>query len=347
MKNISFFILVAIIFISCNKGSLPRTIETISIQEFQIDSASIRAIQAISADHLVYAGSNGTIGSTKDAGNSWKVAKIVYQDTIVPHFRSLAFNGKYMHALSVGNPALLYRVSDDETTLVYTEYHEKVFYDSLHFFEDQLHGIAVGDPTENCASILITQNGGATWKKLDCNLLPMFEDGEAFFAASNTNIKTIGSTVWIASGGKKARVLKSTDFGNTWEIFDTPIVQGVGPQGIYSLDFYDQMNGIILGGDYSKPTENTANKAVTTDGGRTWKLVADGQNPNYKSCVQYVPHTDGKEIFAVGKTGVSFSNDAGATWKDISKESYYTIQFVNQHTAWLSGHQKIGKLELN
>ena len=105
-------------------------------------------------------------------------------------------------------------------------------------------------------------------------------------------------------------------------------------------------HGIIVGGDYSKPLENTANKAITSDGGETWTLVSDAQNPNYKSCVQYVPGTQGQEIFAVGKTGVSFSNDAGKTWKEISKEGYYAIQFVNKNTAWLSGNNKIGKLVL-
>ncbi len=63
--------------------------------------------------------------------------------------------------------------------------------------------------------------------------------------------------------------------------------------------------------------------------------------------MQYVPNTNGKEIFAVGKTGVSFSNNGGHTWKEVSKDSYYAIQFVDKNTAWLSGHQKIGKLVLN
>ena len=72
--------------------------------------------------------------------------------------------------------------------------------------------------------------------------------------------------------------------------------------------------------------------------------VADGESPNYKSCVQYVPNTDGKEVFAVGKTGVSYSNNGGISWKEVSNEAYYTIQFVNNNTAWLSGNNKIGKL---
>ena len=231
--------------------------------------------------------------------------------------------------------------------MAYKEEHEKVFYDSMKFFNDGVHGIAVGDPTDNCPSIILTNNGGDSWTKLDCEKLPKFEEGEAFFAASNTNIAIINKTVWIASGGKKARILKSTDYGNTWKIYNTPIIQGDGPQGIYSIDFYDENNGIAIGGNYAKENDNCANKAITTDGGKTWTLVADNQNPNYKSCVQYVPNTNGKEVFAVGKTGISFSNDRGHTWKQVSKDSYYAIQFVDENTAWLSGHQKIGKLTLS
>ncbi|MCL7764624.1 oxidoreductase [Polaribacter sp. Z014] len=349
MKRIIIFIFGFLIFVSCKDNYQPREINAITIKEFKIDSVSIRAIQVINKNEVIYAGSNGDIGffsDSKEPALETMVLKIQYQDSIRPNFRSIASNGKAVFALSIANPALLYQISDRKATLKYTENHEKVFYDALQFFDDNLHGIAVGDPTENCASILLTSDGGDSWHKIPCANLPEFKEGEAFFAASNTNIKTIGSTVWIASGGKKARILKSDDFGNTWQIFETPIIQGNGPQGIYSIDFTDKNNGIIMGGDYSNPSENKANKAITKDSGRTWTLVANGQEPNYKSCVQYVPNTNGLEIFAVGKTGVSFSNNGGLSWTEVSKDAYYAIQFVDRNTAWLSGNTKLGKLVL-
>ena len=346
MKRIALLILVFLLIISCTKEYIPRNLDSIEIEEFKMEDTSIRAIVALDENKVAYAGSNGMFGFITDKGVSIGTQNIKYQDSIIPNFRSLAFNGTDFFALSIGNPALLYKISDNEYSLVYKEEHEKVFYDSMHFFDDNLHGIAVGDPTENCASIILTADAGKTWNKLPCEFLPKFEEGEAFFAASNTNIKTLGSTVWIASGGTKARILKSDDFGQTWQIFETPIIQGNGPQGIYSIDFADKNNGIIVGGDYSKPLENTANKAITKDGGKTWTLVANNQKPNYKSCVQYVPDTNGKEVFAVGKTGVSFSNDGGISWKNVSNESYYAIQFVDENTAWLSGNEKIGKMVL-
>jgi len=63
--------------------------------------------------------------------------------------------------------------------------------------------------------------------------------------------------------------------------------------------------------------------------------------------VQYVPNKLGKELFAVGSNGISFSNDGGQSWKKVSKEGYYTIRFVNKNFAWLAGNNKIGKMTLN
>ena len=346
MKRISVLIFAYLLITSCNNEYKPRNIESVNVIKFKKDKSSIRTIVSVDKNTVYYAGSKGDFGYTKDGGKSWSTEYIKHQDTIIPHFRSLTKNGNDFFALSIANPALLYKLSNNNTELVYKEENEKVFYDAIKFFDDGLHGIAVGDPTEDCPSIIVTFDGGNSWGKIECSSLPKFDDGEAFFAASNTNIKTIGSTVWIASGGNKARILKSNDYGKTWQIFNTPVIQGDGPQGIYSIDFFDKNMGIVIGGDYSKPKENKANKAITIDGGKTWSLVSNNQNPSYKSCVQYVPNTQGKEIFAVGITGISYSNDSGKSWKEVSKDKYYAIEFVDRNTAWLSGNKKIGKLIL-
>ena len=345
MKRFLLVFSISILIFSCKQEYMVRSIESVSIQKFDMDSTSIRAIIGIDADNMIFAGSRGDIGVTDDGGKTWEFQYFKYQDSLTPHFRSIAKTSKSIYALSIANPALLYRVSFGAQKIVYKEEGEKVFYDAMTFLDDKT-GIAIGDPIGGCTSIIMTHDGGETWNKIDCSKLPEVKDGEASFAASNTNSAFYKDNIWVVTGGTRARVLKSSDKGETWEIFDTPMIQGDGPQGIYSVDFYDENNGIIIGGNFSKPNENIANKAITKDGGKTWKIVADGKAPNYKSCVQYVPGTKGKEVIAVGKTGVSFSNDGGETWKDISKDGYYAIQFVDNKTAWLSGHQKIGKLVL-
>jgi len=346
MKSLFAGVFLFVFFWSCTKENRLRNIDNIKIEEFKIDSTSIRSIVAIDSLTMYYAGSNGYIGCTTNGGNTWHKKQLKYQDSITPNFRSIAYNAttNFVYALSIENPALLYQYNFSDTLVVYQEKHPKVFYDSMKFF-DEKNGIAMGDPTdENCLSIILTNDSGNTWYKASCKDLPKIEEVEAAFAASNTNIKVLGNTAWIVTGGIKSRVFKSMDLGITWKAYDTPIIQGSSSQGIYSIDFFDENTGIIIGGDYSKPKENSKNKAITFDGGETWTLVADKQNPNYKSCVQYVPDTNGKEIFAVGKTGISYSNNGGLNWKEVNKESYYTIQFVDRNTAWLSGNNKIGKL---
>jgi len=344
LKQTSIFILLIFVLQSCKISYQPRKEIKPKIQEFTIDNTSCRAIIAIDKNSLYYTGSNGQFGYTKDAGKTWVTQTITYHDTLKPVFRSMAANGTAIFVLSIENPALLYKISDNKTQLVYTENHPKVFYDSMAFFDDK-NGIAMGDPIEDCLSVITTNDGGNTWKKINCSQLPIIAKGEAAFAASNTNIKITGNTVWMVTGGTKARVFKSADKGHSWQVFNTPIIQGQGAQGIYSVDFYDKNNGIIIGGDYSKPKANQQNKATTKDGGKTWQLVAQGQDPNYRSCVKYIPNTQGKELIAVGIMGISFSNNAGLSWEKISDASYFTIQFIDKNTAWLGGHQKIGLMQ--
>ena len=336
---------LAAVFYSCKKEHSVRNFETVLVQEIKIDSSSIRAIHVLQDSTLFFTTSDGLVGMSAGFSDKMMTSKIKY-DTITPHFRSIASNNDAVFVLSVGNPALLYKYNDGESQLVYKEEHENVFYDSMAFFDTQ-NGIAMGDPTENCMSIILTNDGGNSWSKLPCDALPKIENGEAAFAASNTNISIVGSNVWIVTGGQRARVFHSSDKGKNWKVYNTPITQGGKMTGIYSVDFYDHNNGIIFGGNWEDKNDNKANKAVTIDGGKTWKLVADNNEPGYKSCVQYIPNTKGKELLAVGSTGISFSNDAGHSWKEVSSEKdYYTVQFVNENVAWLAGKNKIGKLIL-
>jgi len=332
-------------FCSLAVFSQTRNFDSIVIEEIKIDSSSIRAIQVLKDSSMIFATSNGYMGLVKFLSKELKLKKIIY-DTIVPHFRSIASNGNSVYVLSVENPALLYQYNNENLKLVYKEEHKKVFYDTMAFFDKQ-NGIAMGDPTEDCLSVIITKDGGETWQKLPCNLLPKTEDGEAAFAASNGNIAIYGTNAWLVTGGKRARVFYTPDMGLTWKVYDTPIIEGGQMTGIFSVDFYDSKNGIIFGGDWGDKNNNTANKAITNDGGKTWQLIADSDGPGYKSAVQYVSDTNGKEVFAVGSTGISFSNDGGLTWKKVSSEGYYTIRFVNKNVAWLAGNNKIGKMVLN
>ena len=204
----------------------------------------------------------------------------------------------------------------------------------------------MGDPTDHCLSIILTNNGGNTWHKIDCENLPLIDEGEAAFAASNTNIAIIKNNVWVATGGKKARVFHSSDKGKSWEVITTPIIQGKNTTGIYSIAFFDKNSGIIAGGDYTNKFGLSVNKAITNDGGITWQAVSENLSPKYVSCVQYVPDSKGKKVFAVSTNGIFYSYNSGYTWQKVSEKGYYSIRFASKNTAWLSGNNVIAKMEI-
>jgi len=317
---------------------------------------NVRALEIVDSIGPIYLTSKGELGillqnaifntvdSLKDRPfYSHKIN--LSNDTLLLNFRALAANKTQGFGITIGNPALLYKLDADleKNKIVYQENHEKVFYDAMDFWNEQ-EGIAIGDPTDGCMSVIITRDGGETWTKMSCDNLPNTKEGEAAFAASDTNIAIVGDETWVATGGKTSRVLYSPDKGITWRVFDTPIVQGKETTGIYSIDFYDENNGFAIGGDYTNPEANSANKIRTTTGGVTWQVVSGNEGPGYRSCVQYIPNSDAKELVAVGFNGIDYSADSGNTWKHLSDEGFYTIRFLNDSTAYAAGKGRVSKL---
>ena len=251
----------------------------------------------------------------------------------------MALTDEDVFAISISNPALLFK----NGKVVYRESHQKVFYDSMEFWNNE-EGIAVGDYTDNCISILITRDGGDSWNKLDCSVFSDIKKNEGFFAASDSNISIVKNETWIATGGLNSRVYFSNDKGLSWVVTETPILQGEPTTGIFSIDFYDKKNGYAVGGDYTKPKIDSLNKIRTSDGGKTWNVVANNQNLGYRSCVQYFPNSKGGQLLAVGFDGVDYSSDTGSTWKHLSDEGFYTVRLLNDSVAYAAGKGKISKL---
>jgi photosystem II stability/assembly factor-like uncharacterized protein len=205
--------------------------------------------------------------------------------------------------------------------LVYNETNEKAFYDSMQFWDDE-NGIAVGDPTEHCMSILITKDRGDSWNKISCEYLPSSKEGEAAFAASNTNISLVDQKVFIATGGKEANLLIGSEYGKSWKKYKTPIKQGENMTGIFSLDNLSTDTAVIAGGDWSSKENTEKAMAITMDGGISWQIQEN--NPGYTSCVQFVPKT--KNLLTCSTTGIYYSNDFAESWVKVSEEGYYTFR---------------------
>lgn len=344
MKKLALFLSFYSLVMHCQTVGykvIDEGFKSVTIDTLFKDKISIRAI-AIDKNKVWFGADNSRFGYY-DLKDKEKYVEHIYRDTLKLEFRSVAQTAKDVFVLSIANPALLYQVSKKTkiTKLVYKEVNDKVFYDSMQFWNDK-EGIAVGDPTEDSFSILITRDGGNTWAKLLADQLPTMAKGEGAFAASNTNIVIKGKYTWLVSGGKRARVFYSSDKGRTWKVAETPIVQGKTMTGIFTADFYDSKNGFIAGGDYEIPEQNFDNKAITADGGKTWNLIAQNSGFGYASCVQYVPKSKGKGLVVIGALGLHYSADGGNTWKQLSTDSgLFTMRFINSNTAIAAGHNKM------
>ena len=367
MMKISLLILV-FICIGCQNNAtekvqksqadvVARNFTQVELEILLKDSISVRAIE-VTKDALLFAGDKGNYGSMSLESQLWKRDSQSFDRMVKDSlegaekmvsmpmaFRSVASTKNFYFILSIGSPAQLFRINkvSGAKEIVFTDTDPKAFYDSMEFWNEN-EGIAMGDPINDCLSVIVTRDGGSTWQKISCDVMPKVTEGEAAFAASDTNIKIIGDETWIVSGGKQSRVFHSPNKGINWEVITTPVTQGEPTQGAYTMDFYDQNQGIIYGGDYLKPGENTNNIAITSDGGKTWNPIGSGANDGYKSCVQYVPNRGGNEIVAVGFTGISYSKDGGAHWTELSKEAFLSFRFLNDSIAYAGGRNRIAKL---
>jgi photosystem II stability/assembly factor-like uncharacterized protein len=348
MKKSLFLFVLSVVLFSCKSKSAITTFNELkslaSIDTLFTDKISIRAIE-IDKNKVWYAADKNRFGYY-DLDSNERIERKISSDSLKLEFRSIAQTKNSIFILSIGNPAFLYKIDKNDLSykLVYRENHEKVFYDAIRFIDNK-KGIAMGDPISDVFSIITTVDGGETWEKLSNNL-PKLAVGESAFAASNTNICVKGNRIFLVSGGIKSRVFVSDDFCQSWQVYDTPIIQGQAMTGVFSADFLNEKTGIIVGGNYEIQSDNSANKALTFDGGLTWKLVGISQGFGYASCVQYSPETSGEFIISIGTTGIYNSIDQGDNWNKISEDKdFFTIRFQDSKTAILAGKNKMVRIK--
>lgn len=307
-------------------------------------TARLRGVSAVSARVAWASGSGSTVLRTDDGGAAWKKI-IVTPDQL--DFRDIdAIDEQTAYVLSIGNGAAsrIYKTVDGGTnwTLQFRNDDPKAFLDAMTFW-DADHGVLIGDSIDLKFYILMTSNGGRDWTRVPTEKLPPALGNEGAFAASGTNIAVYGKKyAWIGLGSAaRARVLRTTDGGRTWKVFETPLKSNPS-SGIFSVAFRDAKHGVVVGGDYQKEKEAVDNLAITSDGGETWTLVK-GLN-GFRSVVAYVPGTT--ILVAIGPAGSDYSTDDGRTWTAISGPGFDTFSFVRgQRFGWAAGARgAIGRL---
>jgi photosystem II stability/assembly factor-like uncharacterized protein len=333
-----FHLFTLLFFPACLFG---QTILTLT----QKDNISFRGLSVVN-DSVVWAsGSGGSVAKSLDAGKTWHWQKVPgYENR---DFRDIeAFGKDTAVIMAVAEPAVILKTTDGGNTWkkVFEDTTKGMFLDAMYF--DGFLGVVVGDPINNHLFIAITNNQGENWENISYSVKDTFNRGEAFFAASGTNIKFIifpdnSLDLLYVSGG-----MKSNLYFNDEKTFPLPIIQGKESTGANSIDIFEN-KGVIVGGDFANDKDTTQN-CVLFDFKKNSDFEINFTHPQtpphgYRSCVIYVR----KNVLATcGTSGVDISKDGGMNWQSISNQSFHVVQKAKQGNAvFLAGaNGKIARL---
>jgi len=295
-----------------------------------------RGLDAVDKKTAWVGGSAGEVLRTTDGGRTWK--DVSPSDTAGLLFRDVeAESAQRASVLSIGNgeDSRIYRTTDGgrhwRTAFVNDD--PDAFYDCMDFFDGGRRGLAMSDPVDGKFRIIATDDSGRSWHVLPTTGMPPAIDGEFGFAASGTCLVTSGSRdAWFASGGTAARVFHSRDGGFTWKATTAPI-PAAEAGGVFSLAFRNPREGVMVGGDFTAPTNGVRASGFTRDGGATW--TQGGDLTGYRSGVDWVSFSPAT-LVAVGPTGSDITFDGGRSWKPFDTAAYDAVDCVPL-TCWASG----------
>jgi photosystem II stability/assembly factor-like uncharacterized protein len=244
------------------------------------------------------------------------------------------------YLLSAGNgPASrIYQTTDGGRTWTrqFTNADSLAFYDCFAFWGRD-RGIAMSDGVRGVFPALRTTDG-KTWINIGKNL-PAAGQGEGAFASSGTCVATHGSNLgWIATGaGPASRVFATTDGGDTWTAYPTPIVQGHSTAGAFTITFRDAMNGFLGGGSLAPADSLAQNVAISRDGGKSWTLRTRSPFAGAIYGSSYVPGA-GATVVITGPAGAAWSPDEGGSWTLLEgARDYWSVAFASPRAGWLVG----------
>ena len=292
-------------------------------------------------DRVVWASAGGgTFAVTTDGGDTWL-------SRVVPGAEGLQFRDvqgvtekiAYLLSAGEGSENRIYKTRDGGATwsLEFQAGSDpRNFYDCFDFWSPD-RGITFADAQDGRFPVIRTKNG-KTWEDIG-DLLPVAQPGEAGFAASGTCVTTqAGNRAWIGTGGgAQARILSTTDGGNSWSSHNVPgITQGTATSGVVSVDFRDRFHGILGGGDVVASTEPQDNVARSADGGATWTLTTSTSFPGAVYGLSYVPGQLRRAVVATGPGGAAWSPDEGDTWSVLSGiANCWSVGFASRKAGWL------------
>jgi len=308
-----------------------------------LDSGRKVSLRGLSVpnDNVVWAsGSKGTVARSVDGGNTFEWLTV--KDYETRDFRDIAaFNKDTAIVIAVAEPAVILKTVDGGKSWrkVFEDTTKGMFLDAMDFYDDKT-GVVIGDPIDGKLFIAFTENNGDSWQSAPMEKRPKVVAGEACFASSGSNIRLLrGNNFLAVTGGTNARLFYNT---TGWPL---PIMKGTETTGVNAIAVFNR-NIAIVGGDFKNKDRSDSCYLFFDNFTRAvnprYAVFAD-KNFSYHSGVTFI--SSGK-IIACGLNGVDISDDNGAHWKNISKESFNAVKKAkNSDAVFLCGsNTKIGRL---
>jgi photosystem II stability/assembly factor-like uncharacterized protein len=314
-------------------------------------AARLQAISAASNNVVWASGAGGTFARTVDGGEIWQAGQVTGAENL--EFRDVhAINADFAFLMSAGpgDSSRIYRTMDGGASWdeVYRVTEAEGFFDCMSFW-DADRGIVFSDAPDTDFMLVSTSDGGDSWGRVPPDALEDAREGEGAFASSGTCLLTgENGKAWFGTGasGVDTRVFRTSDYGSSWMTSPTPIPSMSGSSGIFTLAFLDDSNGLIFGGDYTRPDSAYGHSAVTTDGGSSWTMTGDtGLGGSVYGSV-YIPGAPTPTAVAVAPTGSAWSTDGGVTWGRLDSENYWAVGASPEGGTWAVGPGgRIARLE--
>jgi photosystem II stability/assembly factor-like uncharacterized protein len=345
--------LLAATGLSCNDDSNPSSPTSANLAQMATKggptltpqtsgtTARLIGVDAVNQNVAWVSGVDGTFAVTTDGGATWRAGVVPGAEALqIRDVEGVSATEAYLLSIDFGTNSRIYHTTDGGVSweLQFQNSDPDAFYDCFAFWTPN-RGFAFSDAVNGRFPVIRTTDG-ETWQDIGDNL-PAAQPGETSFASSGTcTAAQGGKRGWIGTGGLgDARILATTDGGDSWEAFSTPIVQGApdGASGIFTVDFRDPHRGILAGGDLVRETEVLPNVARTSDGGVTWELVTPFPFGTVFG-LSYVNKAGLPAVFAVARGGVAWSPDEGETWNELPDFlDFWAVSFANQNAGWMVG----------
>lgn len=200
-------------------------------------------------------------------------------------FRDIeAFSDQEAVIMGITEPAVLMRTIDGGNTwsTVFEDTAKSVFLDAMDFSGNQ--AVVIGDPKDGIIWLAGSSDKGLNWIRADSTGLHKTVAGEAFFAASGSNIKLLNSDTWVAvSGGKESCLYIGR------KRYPLKLNQGGETTGANSIAINPANPNLafVVGGDFSHDTiskKNSLRVFLNPFRQETPKSPPRG----YRSCVEYI-----------------------------------------------------------